>query len=312
MITAAIVLDSISPAGHRLTTFELRYPKFIHGELMTHRAFSRNASSSRAIPVSKNLEEVRSDELRAAPEYWGAEQKGMQSGMELTGIDLASAKSVWRYAAMTAADIAEVLTKGGVHKSLVNRVMEPFLHINVLVTATEYMNFFGLRLHRDAQPEIRVLAERMWKEYQESRTRLLQPGAWHLPYLDDASIEEINDRWYSNEWQGSDPDNGMSREKASIRVSVARCARVSYQSFETGKRSTIEEDLRLYGRLVGSRPLHASPAEHVATPDDGGEDEHGFAWSHPHHHGNFIGWRQYRKLLDGEAVAPLPEGYIHA
>ena len=153
MISAKIVCDSVSPQGHRLTTFELRYPKFIHGEVMTHRVFSRNASSRRAIPTAKYLEEVRSGALRAKPEFWGKNQKGMQAAEELTGYELNQAKFAWDEAALGAALIAERLAKLGAHKQIVNRILEPFLHINVVVTATEYMNFFGLRLDKDAQPE---------------------------------------------------------------------------------------------------------------------------------------------------------------
>ena len=320
MIEAEVVCDSIGEHSPRLTTFRLRYPKFVHGELMTHRAFSRNASSSRAIPVSKNLEEVRSDELRAAPVWWGREQKGMQSGDELDDIELIyagrdsngisrqeAAKQQWRTAALHAAKNAEYLHEIGAHKSIINRILEPFLHINVVVTscAPGLMNFFGLRLDKAAQPEIRILAEYMWGAWNESNPEKLGPGEWHLPFI---------------EWQGlqSDFDTRIAHEpllQQCIKVSVARCARTSYLSFDTGKRSTVEEDLALYERLVGSQPGHFSPAEHQATPDKwypsqyaNDKDTDGF-YEWPLQHGNLPGWRQYRKTLPGEAVAPLPEGY---
>lgn len=311
MIEASIVCDSISQQNHRLTTFLLRYPKFIHGELMTHRVFSRNASSSRAVPVSKNIEEVRSDALRAAPVYWGAEQKGMASGAELddsVGSYLGlngdrvtarkRAQEMWKTAALKAAASADYMVELGIHKSIVNRVLEPFLHINVLVTATEYMNFFGLRLDKAAQPEMRALADTMWMLYQNNKPKPLQPGWWHLPFMDVPEYEGY----------------AISAHPKYIKVSVARCARLSYASFETGKRSTVEEDLALYERLVGGKDgqaLHASPAEHQATPDAifvGAESFHR-QWKYPKEHGNFVGWRQFRKMLPGESLAPLPEGY---
>lgn len=324
MIEAKVVCDSIAAHSPRLTTFQLRYWKATHGEFMTHRAFSRNASSSRAIPVSKNLAEVRSDELRAAPVWWGREQKGMQSGEELDDVevrhwvrrspdpadfvnvevtDLELAKRQWRDAAHEAIRIAEKMVELGVHKSIVNRILEPFLHINVVATSCEpgLLNFFGLRLDRAAQPEIRVLAEQMWAAWQASTPQTLEPGQWHLPFVDDT--RDRRDNWEF----GKDP---------LIKISVARCARVSYLSHETGRRSTIEEDLALYERLVGSQPLHASPAEHQATPDQFypsqyiQEHVHGEGfYGSPQQHGNLTGWIQFRKTLSGEAVAPLPEAY---
>lgn len=307
MIEAQVILDSISPQGHRLTTFSTRYPKgIIHGEVMTHRKFSRNASSSRAIPVQRYLEEVHDDKQRAAPEYWGAEQKGMQSGAVLDAAQMDYAKYHWAQAAHHAAVVAQAMSDMGVHKSIVNRLLDPFIHIRTLITSDHYglLNFFGLRLDKAAQPEMRVLAEKMWAAWNESMPKLLQPDEWHLPY---ANTEEMvcNLPW--------DYSADKPLDCTAIKVSVARCARVSYNSFETGKRSTVEEDLKLYERLVGAQPMHASPAEHQATPDD--FDFNGFGgqfasqWLHPLQHGNFVGWRQYRKFLQGEGCAPLPDRY---
>ena len=325
MIEASIIADSISPQGKRIVTYKLRYPKFIHGEFMTHRVISRNASSSRAIPTSKLIEEVRSDALRAGPVFWGKNQSGMQAAEELSAepvqgqtawmkLDIDHphfgslsmsekdrARALWSEAAGQAAHYAEFMHKVGVHKQIVNRLLEPFSHINVVATATEWDNFFGLRLHKDAQPEMLALASAMWEARKASTPRLLKPEEWHLPFVD--SFNNILD--YAQVSAQSTPLTEFA-----IKVSVARCARVSYESFETGKRSTVEEDLKLYDRLVGAQPLHASPAEHQATPDNpymGGEA--GSKWQRPGEHGNFVGWRQYRKMLPGEAVAPLPEGY---
>lgn len=307
MIEATIICDSISPQGKRLTTFKLRYPKFIHGEFMTHRVISRNASSSRAVPTKKLLEEVRSDALRAGPVFWGKNQSGMQAAEELSDVtpaahdpcdrtksDRQAAIDIWRSSAINAAWAAEHMLIIGVHKQIVNRLLEPFSHINVVATATEWDNFFGLRLHKDAQPEMRALATAMWKVYNLSSefarpVKLLKPGEWHLPFVDFDHYEIPID--------------------CSKKVSVARCARVSYESFETGKRSTVEEDLKLYDRLLGAQPLHASPAEHQATPDTYIDLGYDSGYSNENEWGNFQGWRQYRKMLPGEAVAPIPEEF---
>lgn len=323
MIEAKVICDSTGEHSPRLTTFRLRYPKFIHGEFMTHRTFSRNASSSRAIPVSKNLEEVRNDELRAAPVWWGREQKGMASGDKLTGGDKASAIAHWRKAAWDAANRADELIHRGVHKSIVNRILEPFLHINVVMTSCEpgLLNFFGLRLDKAAQPEIRVLAEQMWAAWNESKPTKLEPGQWHLPFITQDELGPVSSYLVDARLRDESLPEGDTERYLSVwkPVSVARCARVSYLSFETGRRSTIEEDLKLYDRLVGAQPMHASPAEHQATPDEvvycpnASIQDHveGLDWYYVNldEHGNLPGWRQYRKMLPGEAVAPLPEGY---
>jgi thymidylate synthase ThyX len=324
-IEAKVVCDSIGRHSPRLTTFWTRYPKFVHAEHMRHRTGSYCVSSSRAIPVSKNLEEVRSDELRAAPVWWGREQKGMASGEELDDVDSGwhdpkwqprptthrqAAKDRWKMAALQAAENAEHLVSIGVHKSIVNRLLEPFLHVNVLVTSCEpgLLNFFGLRLDKAAQPEIRALAEAMWKAWNNSTPKKLKSGQWHLPLADDSETQETTAEvlygMVPQEWEMNAPEVLVA---ALRKISTGRCARLSYISFETGRRSTVEEDLALYERLVGAHPIHASPAEHQATPDD--PMLSGWQWNHPELHGNLPGWIQHRKLLPGEAVAPLPEGY---
>lgn len=313
MIEVEIVADSIGTHAPRLTTFKLTYPKFIHSEFMTHRQFSRNASSSRAIPVAKNLEEVRNDDLRATPVWWGCEQKGMSSGSELEGHTLSLAKFRWKEAALYAANYAEILSNIGAHKSIVNRILEPFLHIRVIATSTEpgLLNFFGLRLDCAAQPEIRVLAEKIWAAWNESKPMLLPLHAWHLPFI---SIEDKDQCNY--ELSRGSVGEVLSKLR---QVSAARCARVSYLSFETGKRSTIEEDLRLFEKLALSSPKHLSPLEHQATPDDkvcsllhrSKQDDESCLGNYcrPDLHGNLLGWQQFRKMILGESIAPLPEGY---
>lgn len=309
-ITASTVADSVSPDGHRLTTLLLRYPRFIHAEFLTHRMFSRNSSSSRAIPTAKLIEEVRSD-ARAAPVFWGKNQAGMQAAGELPDDDYVSgvssrgyAKEIWNEAALDAARQAERLLEIGAHKQIVNRLLEPFLHINTLVSATEWANFDGLRLHKDAQPEMQALARAIWYARKSSTPVVLKPGQWHLPFI---TTQFMGGGEIVYEVGGPPILDSRVDLATAQKVSVARCARLSYMSFTTGKRSTIGEDLALYDRLVGAHPMHASPAEHVATPDridaSGEYGDYG-AW------GNFVGWRMFRKMLPGEYCAPLPEGYV--
>ena len=287
-ITAKIIADSISPDGIRLTTLQLRYPKFIHGEFMTHRVFSRNASSSRAIPVERLIQDVIDDP--AMPIYWGKNQPGMQAAEELSEGATELTKEDWLYARDACIKHARVMINRKVHKQIVNRIIEPWCHINVVVTSTDWANFFALRRHEAAQPEMRMLADVIYIAMDDSKPELLQPGQWHCPYV------SYDDFYHTAHDQ---PDN----EITAIKISVARCARVSYLTHE-GKAPNIEDDLKLYDRLVGSEPLHASPAEHQATPDhieyiDADLVNH---WSYPMRHGNFRGWCQYRKMLPNENV----------
>lgn len=264
MITANIVLDSISPEGIRLTTLSLVYPKFIHGEFMTHRVFSRNASSSRAVPVKTMLERIRSNPATFV--NWGSEKKGMQAGEEIANVELA--KDLWLVACEQACDMAEKMLALGLHKQIVNRVVEPFAHINVLVTATEWDNFFELRDHQDAQPEIRALAIEMKRAFTNSIPQKLDYGVWHLPFV---RPEEMGQPF-----------------ELCCRISTARCARVSYLNHD-GTNPDIEKDLKLFDQLITAKPIHASPTEHQATPAKLGQSY----WS-----GNFRGWQQYRKLIE--------------
>lgn len=303
-ITAKVIADSIGPESPQLTTLQLRYPKCIHGEFMTHRVFSRNASSSRAIPVERLIKDVMEDPY--IPVHWGKNQRGMQASEEcnervrtfyfdhVDGESWTNEKA-WLKARDNAVAMAQAFADAGYHKQIVNRLIEPWCHINVVVTATEWTNFFALRDHTDAQPEIQMLARAMKKAMAESKPRLLKPGEWHLPYVEP--LEE--DRAMSA--YDRTGDALKQAWKMATKVSVARCARVSYLTQE-GKIPSISEDLALYDKLISSVPLHASPAEHQATPDEW-LINHNFgmgAWFKPELHGNLQGWVQYRKTLPGE------------
>ena len=304
MIKATVITDSISQQGKRLLTYSLEYPRFIHAEFMTHRMISRNASSSRALPPGKLAEEA-AGEHRAVPVLWGGERRGMQVGAELEGVHLKDAQYQWACAAAEAVKWAKAMSETGVHKSISNRILEPFTHIRVVATATEWDNFFGLRLDAQAEPTMRALAVAMWEARCASTPQLLTPGQWHLPYIDDSDLETLVGHILEPVGKSKEYIEG-ELTKLAIKVSVARCARVSYFSFDTKLRSSIGEDLKLYDRLLGAQSLHASPAEHSATPDtmiDG-------KWDHPEEHANFRGWRMYRKMLAGEACAPLPKEYV--
>lgn len=265
--TVEVVADSISHHGVRLTTLKLRYWRAIHAEFMTHRVFSRNASSSRAIPVKKMLRQVWQDP--AGPVHWGANYPGMQAWVELRGWRNSAARLLWRFAGKVACVFAWSLMRLNVHKQVANRLLEPWQYINVVVTATEWDNFFNLRRHLFAQPEIQELAEAIWNAMQHSVPKRVNPGEWHLPYITEEEAAEH-------------PISTL------VQVSTARCARVSYLTFD-GKPSELADDMRLHAKLVGADPMHASPAEHQATPMETTD----FCR-------NFRGWRQYRDFLESE------------
>jgi hypothetical protein len=291
-----IIADSVNQGGDRITTLQLKYPRFIHAEFMTHREFSRNASSSRAIPVAKMIEAVREDP--AMPIHWGVNQPGMQAHAELDPHEQISARFLWRKAANLAADRAEEMLSLNLHKQVVNRILEPYQWMSVVMTTTNLQNFFHLRCHKDAQPEIKYLADMMRSSYNKQEPLLLLPGEWHLPYVTDVDRELVEDYC-----QISRVSEGLSKQAEITellkRISAARCARVSYLTHD-GVAPDITKDIELFDRLVGSSPLHASPTEHQATPDLTAGSKEGY--SEKHLHGNFTGWVQHRKTLPGEYV----------
>lgn len=276
IISAKVIADSVTTTGIRITTLELTYPRSVHSEFMTHRVFSRNAASSRAIPISKTIQGVCLNP--ATPIHWGAHQKGMQADYEMTGIRLTLAKFIWKMHRWNSLASAWMLNKLGAHKQLANRLLEVHNHITVLVTSTKWANFMALRDHVTAEPIMQELARQIMFARSSSAPRVLKDGEWHLPYVSK-----------------SERDAHIHIDTL-LKVSTARCARLSYKSFNggTGKTSTPEEDKTLFKKLLGSSPLHASPAEHQARADPDGRDRD--LW------GNFHGWIQYRKMLPMEQV----------
>lgn len=294
-ITAKIIAHSIAPNGQQIVTFELEYQRFIHAEFLTHRLFSRNAASSRAIPVKTIIDQVRNNP--AMPIHWGVNQSGMQAKGVLSDALTGPAKYLWKKAAHFAANIAEALTKVGLHKQATNRILEPFQTMKTVMTATCMDNFFWLRNHEDAQPEIRELARLMWEALQESTPARLESGDWHTPYYGDGYWRLFEHRENKT---NADVD-GVTLQEA-LAISSSCCAQVSYRKLD----DTLEKAQMVYKRLVESEPVHASPFEHQATPMDSPKftdavywqsgithlDRTGNFWS-----GNFISWIQHRQLI---------------
>jgi len=298
---AKVLADSLSPAGFRLTTLEATFPRFVLAEFNTHRVFSRNSASSRAIPIAKQLRRVLEDPY--VPIEFGSNQPGMQAGPLLGEEKREAAESEWLHARDDAVrrvlglvadpgairagdDLSERLDRVeeairektqppewlNVHKQIANRLLEPFMWHTVIVTATEWDNFWNLRCHPDAQPEIRLVAESMRSATIESAPAQLDWDDWHLPLIrpedrEQAAIDDL------------------------IKISAGRCARVSYLT-HAGERD-LNADIELHDRLLESG--HMSPLEHPAKPLTASELE-ASEWS-----GNFKGWRPYRKLIPSEA-----------
>lgn len=279
MIEARVIADSVGPSGVRLTTFVLTYPRFIHSEFMTHRMISKNSASSRAIPCKKMRAMVL--EAPAMPISFSQNKAGMQASQDISPRRQRIATLTWRVLGVVACGFHWILEKLGVHKQHANRVLEPWLHMTVVATATDWDNLFALRCHPAAQPEFQALANAMYAAYRQSQPNILKTGEWHLPFVEDHEVEmeELE--------QSIEPRGGP---RGYVRKSVARCARVSYLNHE-GKKSSFLEDFNLYDRLVKHQPIHASPAEHQARATKSGR-----------YSGNLRGWIQYRKTLPGECV----------
>jgi thymidylate synthase ThyX len=291
--------------GDRIDTLLLRYPRCIHSEFMTHRMFSRNAASSRAIPVEKLIQDVLDDPF--VPLHWGKNQKGMQANEECNeevrvddrpGYEPLPRQLAWLLARDQAVEVARAFAEAGYHKQIVNRLLEPWMHITVVCTSTNWSNFLALRDHPDAEPHIQMLAREVRKALEGAEVRLLAPGEWHLPFV----IDEDRGRAWKHTYQSGVPPEGRKSEEVRqslIKLSVARCASTSYRTVD-GFDMTLERAIELHDKLLNSNPMHASPFEHQVQADEVLGDEGWGCYVHPEQHGNFTGFRQYRKMLPGE------------
>lgn len=290
-ITAKLVADSITEYQVRIRSFECVYPAFFHQDVMTHRRFGRSALSTRALPSREMRRRIRQD--MATPTYWGLNQPGMQAENELRGWQRRIAQWAWAMSGHSALLFANIMSQVNSAKQNANMPLWPFMHFKTLITTTDMANFYALRNHAAARPELQTLAKAMYSAEKESTPRPLAYGQWHLPYI------------LPEEWAAHSIDRLLV-------ISTSRCARLSYDR-HTGGRASFEEEQVLFGKLLGSQPLHASPAEHQATPDrrttnvvrfndDGNVVNLYRDWDNPQLHGNLVGAIQHRKLLEGEEV----------
>lgn len=341
--SATVVADSISTRGHRLLTIEATYPRIIHSELMTHRVFSRNSASTRAIALSTQLRNLLQNPF--IPEKFGINQRGMQAMHNLEGAKHEEAVDIWlsgrdralttflelilgrevagevlgyesgaerEYASgdLIAQHLDEIVSLIpstadafdpaatsllNVHKQLAGRGLEAYMWHTVVITATEFDNFFALRDHPDAQGEIATIAHLMKQAVKTSQPRLLTHSEWHTPYVNPGEFELIED---------------------AIKASVARAAATSYNR---QRNKNLAREPQRYRDLLKSG--HMSPFEHQATPlsDVEWRVRGRLSWVLDHtpfdgldelarqqlinglqFNGNLRGWMQHRKQIEHE------------
>jgi hypothetical protein len=302
LISAKVIADSVCPKGVRMTTMEIEYPRFILAELNTHRMLSKNSASSRAIPVKAMHEFIRANP--ATPVSWGKNQPGMKADEQVGSTVAEEAEQLWNKAKEDALHWADALAhKLAIHKQIANRITEPWMTMKTVISGTEWTNFFHLRNHPDAQPEIKALAEAMTVAYTTHLPVALKPGEWHLPYITTATYVPTGELQYFDEIF-----NRLSLEDAKI-ISASCCAQVSYRKNDP----TFEKAFKIWEQLIENDPVHASPIEHQATPMDIDSmcrfepdtwqlgvthvSANSDLWS-----GNLRGWIQHRKLIYKEAV----------
>ena len=274
-ITARVIADSINTSGNRLTSLVITLPRIVLAEFNTHRALSKNSASSRAIPFNKMVEQVLKNPF--IPTKFQQDHKGMQGTKYFTGNTEEVIRGEWLHARDVAVLQAKSLNQMGVTKQICNRLLEPFMLHTIISTATEWQNFIALRAHDQAEIHIQDAAYKILEVLNNSIPKLLQPGEWHIPFGDNIDSDKLADAYYSEQLE--------SPIEAAIKIAIARCARVSYMNFE-GK-DDYAADIKLFDMLKASG--HMSPFEHVAQALPASTQS-----------GNFIGFRQFRKVCEGE------------
>lgn len=332
-----ILADSISEQGHRLTTFKVTYPRIIHAEMLRHRMLSRNVASSRAIPFEKMVKDVEEDPF--IPSAWQKSHKGMQ-GTEYLQVEdgIYGVKEHWIEAKNKAIELATALHSSNVTKQLCNRIIEPFVWTTELVSGTEWNNFFELRCpkyifgintdkpkiwkskkdaikdfpdwetrndlfwntmnYSQAEIHIQKIAEMMWNTMNESTPEPLSEGMWHIPFMARMDSSQFISK------------TGKDITEEMLKISTAKCARISYTTLGDNPRIDYEADIKLHDRLLESH--HMSPFEHCARVmtkqeyigfhlsqgnndpfDEKGKDIYGVC-------NNYRGFIQYRYLVENQ------------
>lgn len=241
----AVEVDSIEYAGEE-EVFDIsvssEYHNFLANGITVHNCFSRNASSSRAVPVERTIQNILNDPWVPSDVYKNC--KGMQGKDIVNEDDYDIFCELWDDAKLKAIEVAHKMIDKGFHKQHINRILEPFTKIKVIVTATEWDNFFKLRLSPDADPEIQHLAKAIkmaMDAVSGTYVYINAHGGRTLPYVNFDEMDAIDDL------------------RILTLISAARCARVSYLNHD-GSKPDILKDLTLAKRLIDSG--HMTPFEH--------------------------------------------------
>lgn len=300
MIKAEIIADSVNQFGNRLTTFVVVFPRIVLAEFNTHRMLSRNSASSRAIPFEKMLKMV--EENPFIPIKWMKDHSGMQ-GNEYFPKEWVRGKlaPTWLEARDRAVETAKYLSNTGLTKQICNRLLEPFMWHTVIVTASEWENFFALRAHPAAEIHIQDLAHKMLDAYNASTPKQLKPGEWHIPFGDKMDEDRLMDVIMDNVTHEFTHKYSVpqAREMFKVKIATARCARVSYMNFDGS--DDYQKDIELHDRLASMG--HWSPFEHCAkvmNVDEYNSRLHKGNGGQPGWSGNFQGFIQYRKEFKNE------------
>lgn len=275
-ISVKVIADSINPKGKRITTLVMVFPRIILAELNTHRAFTRNSASSRAIPAPKMLEMVSNDPF--IPIKWMKDHSGMQGNEYFEDDDsVRFATNTWLRARNNAVSESKMLNGNiGVTKQFSNRLLEPFLWHTAIVTATDWENFFALRAEGAAEIHIQDLAYKVLDSMNNSEPKSLKTGEWHIPFGDNIDVPKLMEYFDS---KGLSHRSHEDYSEAIRKIAAARCARVSYLNFDGT--DDYGKDIALFDRLASMG--HCSPMEHVAMALDSDDRI-----------GNFSGWKQLR------------------
>jgi thymidylate synthase ThyX len=286
MIKATIAQDSTNSNGDRLITFSLTYGRLIHSEMLRHRAASHSVKSSRAIPLKTYRKEV--EENPYVPVKFGTNQKGMQAGEE-TDASASHGKTVWKISAKIACLMHSMMEKANIHKEVANRILEPYVWVEETLTVEHdaLIEMSKLRIHEDAQEDIRVVIEMMLEAVEQNTPLLLGDNEWHLPYVVRKKSENGQDKLIY-----LDNDGKILTLDEAIVCSAARCARSSYANHDNSM-TTYENDSKLADRLIGSNPMHLSPFEHQARPFNDEKEKERFS-------SNFRHFFQQRKAIEFE------------
>lgn len=324
-INAQILADSTNKFGNRLTTFVVTFPRIILAEFNTHRMLSKNSASSRAIPFNKMLKMVETDPF--IPIAFQKDHKGMQGTQYFTGWRAKVIELAWVSASKAAIFAAKKLNKLGLTKQLCNRLLEPFMMHTVIVTGSEWENFFHLRSPQYIYSDDTLTSvSRSWKDYglemgrdedewHDSATTLERLGVnkgmaeIHIMALAEKMWDEyqtskpkfLNEgEWhipYEAEIEKILPPTlpireGLTLEEGvnefKVKLSTVMAARTSYTVVgEDQKPLTWQRMVQLHDEMANANPKHASPFEHCGQSMC--DDEYRFKSSYNYNE-NTWGW----------------------